>query len=391
MSIRKPPGSTNWWIDIRHQGQRIRQSTGTPDQKAAQEYHDRIKAELWEQSRLDIAPAYTWDEAATRWLAENKTKKSLADDIDRMRWLDQHLAGKPLNQITIDLTETLIKYRLEQPAGGGEYQRKTQKTVSAATVNRHMAALGVVLNSAVRWGWIASAPKIRHLPEPQIRISHLTRSEACRLITELPDHLAEMAAFTLATGLRENNVLELEWRDVDIHRRVAWVHSDKIKRTNPNAMAKPLSVPLSDEAMAVLNMRKQAGDNLRFVFTYKGKPIGKCSNHAWQKARARAGLQEFHWHDLRHTWASWHVMSGTPLEVLKELGGWSDLRMVMRYAHLSAGHIASFANNMRPAGEFHYDQNLPTPKSDTPQTGHPVAGNGHSENKINKLNQIDMI
>lgn len=381
MSIRKPTNTENWWVDIRHNGQRIRQSTGTTDRQAAQEYHDRIKAEFWQIDRLDARPKYTWAEAVKRWISENNTKLSITDDKDRLRWLSKHLSKLTLDQITVDTIEDLIKARSEQPAGGGEYQRKTPKTVSPSTVNRHMSALSAILNSAARWGWITAAPKIRKLTEPKIRISHLTRNEACRLITELPQHLAEMAAFTLATGLRENNVLELEWRDIDIHRRIAWVHPDKIKHTNPNTTAKPLAVPLNNEALAVLKMRESACENLRFVFTYKGKTVGKASNHAWQKARTRAGLPEFHWHDLRHTWASWHVMSGTPLEVLKELGGWSDLRMVMRYAHLSAGHVAKFADSMRPAGEVCYDQNLPTVKTGTPQTRPAMTVNGHSKNK----------
>jgi integrase len=69
----------------------------------------------------------------------------------------------------------------------------------------------------------------------------------------------------------------------------------------------------------------------------------------WKSALQRAGIEPtFRWHDLRHTWASWHVMSGTPLEVLQKLGGWSSLTMVMRYAHLAPDHLAGYANNARP-------------------------------------------
>lgn len=60
----------------------------------------------------------------------------------------------------------------------------------------------------------------------------------------------------------------------------------------------------------------------------------------------RAGLEGFRWHDLRHTWASWHVQAGTPLAVLKELGGWSTLDMVMRYAHLAPEHLAEHAERI---------------------------------------------
>ena len=67
---------------------------------------------------------------------------------------------------------------------------------------------------------------------------------------------------------------------------------------------------------------------------------------AWKQALKRAGIKHFRWHDLRHTWASWHVQSGTPLQVLQELGGWSSYEMMLRYAHLSAGHLADYAENL---------------------------------------------
>jgi integrase len=79
---------------------------------------------------------------------------------------------------------------------------------------------------------------------------------------------------------------------------------------------------------------------------YKGKPVLRANNHAWIKALARAGIANFRWHDLRHTWASWHVQAGTPLNALQELGGWSDYKMVLRYAHLAPEHLAHHAANV---------------------------------------------
>src|SRR5574340_587604 len=67
----------------------------------------------------------------------------------------------------------------------------------------------------------------------------------------------------------------------------------------------------------------------------------------WRMALERAGLDDFIWHDLRHTWASWHVQNGTPLAVLKELGGWASMEMVMRYAHLAPSHLSAWAGNVR--------------------------------------------
>ena len=82
------------------------------------------------------------------------------------------------------------------------------------------------------------------------------------------------------------------------------------------------------------------------MFVYKGKTVLRANNHAWRKALVRAGIDAFRWHDLRHTWASWHVQAGTPLNVLQELGGWSDYKMVLRYAHLAPEHLALHAANV---------------------------------------------
>lgn len=155
-------------------------------------------------------------------------------------------------------------------------------------------------------------PTITLLPESDGRIRHLTPEEATRLLAELPPHLAAMARLTLATGLRMGNVRGLEWTEVDLERRIAIIPAAKVKNK------RALSVPLNAEAVVVL--RAQQGQHPRFVFIYKGEPIRyELSNTACGKALKRAAIEDFCWHDLRHTWASWHVMNGTPLNALMEL------------------------------------------------------------------------
>jgi hypothetical protein len=70
----------------------------------------------------------------------------------------------------------------------------------------------------------------------------------------------------------------------------------------------------------------------------------------WYAALKRAGIENFRWHDLRHTWASWHVQQGTPLHALQELGGWETAEMVRRYAHFSAEHLAPYADRLCGVG-----------------------------------------
>jgi integrase len=82
------------------------------------------------------------------------------------------------------------------------------------------------------------------------------------------------------------------------------------------------------------------------VFTYAGKPLGSANTLAWRKALKRAGIENFRWHDLRHTWASWHRQAGTPTHELQRLGGWRSSVMVERYAHLAPDHLARAANRL---------------------------------------------
>jgi len=176
------------------------------------------------------------------------------------------------------------------------------------------------------------------LPEPKRRIRWLTREEADRLIVELPEHLASMVRFSLSTGLRQRNVLELQWNQVDLKRRIAWIHPDQAKAR------RGIAVPLNADAIVVL--RQQQGKHSSRVFTYQGRPVKQVNTAAWKKALARAGITDFRWHDLRHTWASWLVQAGTPLNVLQEMGGWESASMVRRYAHLAADHLAAYAERL---------------------------------------------
>mgnify|MGYP003693677133 CR=1 FL=1 len=107
---------------------------------------------------------------------------------------------------------------------------KLAQGCSNATVNRTLELLRAILRKCVNdWEWLDRAPSVRMLKEPTRRIRFLTRDEAQRLLAALPEHLADMAAFSLATGLRAANVTGLQWSQVDLTRRLAWIHPDQAK------------------------------------------------------------------------------------------------------------------------------------------------------------------
>ncbi len=317
-----------WWIRFTTpDGREIRETAATADRKAAQELHDTRKAELWRIAKLGERPRYTWQQAVVRWLEEHPHSRWLPNIQRHLRFSDQTLSDLALDQINREVLNRLANSRLNTG-------------VAPATVNRMLAVIRAILNTACKqWGWLDTVPAIRLLPEPKRRIRWLTHDEATRLLIELPDHLAAMVRFSLATGLREMNVVELEWKQVDLEQRRAWIHVDQAK-----GQRRAIAVPFNAQAIVVL--REQQGQHPTRVFVYEGKPVTRANNHAWRKALVRAKIENFRWHDLRHTWASWHVQAGTPLNVLQELGGWATLDMVLRYAHLGADHLAEHAERI---------------------------------------------
>ena len=326
MSLYKRKDSSAWWVKISHNGKCLQKSTGTSDRKQAQEYHDRLKASLWEQERLGARPSHSWNEAVLKYLDETSHKATQADDKSHLRWLNPHLDG-------VDLA-SIGRARLDQIT-----ESRKAEGVSNATVNRTLEVVRAVLRKAAyEWEWIDKAPRFRMLPEPKRRIRWLTRDEANRLLAELPKHLRAVAEFSLETGLRKSNVTGLEWSQVSLSRRCAWIHPDQAKAR------RAIAVPLSRRAVEIL--REQKGKHKKVVFTYAKRPIRQVNTKAWRAALKRAGIEDFRWHDLRHTWASWHAQAGTPSHVLQELGAWESVEMVRRYAHLSSDHLVEYVDRL---------------------------------------------
>jgi integrase len=324
MSLYRRKDSPYWWIKLSHDGRSIQRSAGTSDRTKAREYHDKLKAQLWDISRLGVKPSHMWEEAVVRWLDEKSHKVSIEDDRRNFRWLHSHLAGVALERIDRDCVDRIA-------------QARRKSGISNGTVNRTLALLRSVLRSAAYdWEWTERAPKVRLLPEPKGRVRYLTLEESRRLLAELPAHLKAMAAFSMLTGLRQRNVRELRWSQVDLDRRLVWVHPDEAKAR------KGIPVPLTDEAVEIV--RSQEGKHGEFVFTFRGGPIRWVNNTAWKSALKRAGIDNFRWHDLRHTWATLHMQAGTPLHVVQQLGGWAGTQMTQRYAHFSPGHLAGHVN-----------------------------------------------
>lgn len=333
-SLYKRKRSPYWWLKLGHNGRVVRESTGTANVVKAREYRDKRKAQLWDEVRLGMKPNHTWVEARDRWLTEKAHKKSIELDGRNFGWLGKHLNGCKLTEIDRAMVDRITQKRIREGVGN-------------ATTNRTLALLRSVLRAARDdWEWLERVPKIRLLPEPKGRTRFLSREEEVRLLRRLPLHLRAMVRFSLLTGLRQRNVRELRWSHVDLDRPAIWVDAEEAKGGTG------IAVPLADKAARVV--AAQRGKHPTYVFTFRGRPVRWVNNTAWKSALHKAGIENFRWHDLRHTWATRHNHAGTPMHVLQELGGWKSPVMVQRYAHHSTAHLAShvdaFERHLRRPG-----------------------------------------
>ena len=250
------------------------------------------------------------------------------------RWLSPHLSGVVLDDLTRDFVDKVLHIKEEES--------------SPSRANRYAALIRAVLRKAEReWTdgrhpWLDRAPAIRMRPEPKHRVRWLTHAEANRLVASLPEHLSDAAAFTLQTGLRSSNGSMLKWEQIDLKREVMWIYGDQAKAK------KPIGIPLNSIALAILQRRKRSNLQQAFVFEYKGAKLSRFNNHSWSSTLKRLNIKNFRWHDLRHTWASWHAQSGTPLHILQKLGGWETAAMVEVYAHMAPEHMALDAERIVP-------------------------------------------
>lgn len=352
---------------------RIRKQTAYrpgEEQKALEEGYRALsqlgdKQQQLQQSTEGQSCPFTWGQAVEHYVREKTYdgKLSLDKDEAKFRWMKRNIVG--VNELTLDkMTRFWINTNVRDPLRAAGLKKRT--------INHYLSAIGHVLNLAsTEWEtemgktWIQHPPKVgleKFSKQERSRIRWLTQQEAEQLATELPDHLGKIYRFALHTGLRAANLRDLTWEQVDLVRNVAWIHPDEAKAGNA------IAVPLN--SVATRMVRSQIGRHQRYVFTNNhGNHItSDFGTKAWLKALDRCGLRmyrrqddkryPFHhfseykfddltWHDAtRHTWATWHVMGGTRIEILQELGGWSSLEMVKRYGHFDPGHIAQFAENV---------------------------------------------
>lgn len=200
-----------------------------------------------------------------------------------------------------------------------------------ATVNREMACLHHIFTKAVEWEMMERSPfdrgKSLLLKENNQRIRYLTETELKKLVEECKPkaHLHRIVTCALNTGMRRGEILSLKWGQI----RNGFIYLEKTKTKNRR------EIPVNDDLEGILkDIRKDQGLTSKYVFTYAKRSVGRI-DRAFKGALDRAGIEDFKFHDLRHTFASHLIMRGASLKEVQELLGHKTMTMTLRYAHLS--------------------------------------------------------
>lgn len=242
--------------------------------------------------------------------------------------------------------------------------RRLRAKVQPATVNRDLDRLKASLSVAVEWGLLSTNPlagvrrikrdieeRVRYLSaheEDALRKALIERDDHARAkresgnrwraernralltpITGYSDHITPMTLLALNTGLRRGELVQLRWQDIDLTARRLTVRAGYAKS------GRTRHVPLNSEVVSVLKSYRGQLSGAGRLFSVAG--IGK----AWERLMQAAGVEDFRFHDLRHTFASKLAMGGIDLNTIRELLGHGDIKMTLRYAHLAPEHKAA--------------------------------------------------
>jgi integrase len=312
-------------MSFSYQGQRVRRSTETSDKRLADSILATVKVKIIEGRFFGTLQEKerTFGEMMDRYVKECSSTKAPASAVRDQNCL-QHLlpcfGTKSLAEIT--------------PRGLADYKVLRRNELAApGTINKELALVRHAFNVAIReWEWCRENPmqKVR-LERVHNEIDRwLASEEEARLLAAAPDWLREIIVFALNTGMRRGEILALRWRDVDFHRGTLVVMHSKNRERR--------TIPLNNTVFELL-ATKQAVNGLKteLVFTTACGTMIKGPNlvHAFIKARERAGIENFRFHDLRHTFATRLVQKGVDTYKVQRLLGHKTAAMTQRYAHHS--------------------------------------------------------
>ena len=308
---------------IRYEDKKVQKSLETDDRRLAQAIEAKIRAEIAEGKFFDkpVGQSKTFKDMMEKFMQEHAPKvsknmqKSYASSL-------KHLAIFLGNSKLSDIKPKLIS----------EYKvLRKNKGIKPATINRELAMLSKAFNLAVKeWEWVKDNPvsRVPKEKEDNERDRWLNAEDEKRLLENSLSWLKDIIIFDLNTGLRQDELLSLQWSRVDLFRKIIIIQESK--------NGKPRTIPLNQIALDIL-MKKSKKRNLKSDLVFLSNMSTKIDRHnlrrAFNIALDKTGIQNFHFHDLRHTFATRLAQRGIDIYKISKLLGHQDIRMTQRYSY----------------------------------------------------------
>jgi integrase len=313
--------TSDWYIDYRTSDGKRRRETIGPSRQLAENVLRKRKVEMAEGKYLDKAKQekIKFEDFCQEYfnMHSKPHKKSWQMDYFHLEELKRFFKGQYLYAIT---TSDIEKFKVER-----------LKKVSSSTVNRQLGVLRSMFNKAIAWGKLDKSPmrSVEFLKEPKGRLRFLEREEIAKLFSNCSRKLRPVVTVAIFTGMRRGEIFRLKWHDIDVRRNIITLLDTK--------NGDKREVPMNEQVKTAL-IRVPKHPESPYVFcNEEGQPLHDIRKSFWTALR-KAGIKDFRWHDLRHTFASQLVMSGIDLNTVRELLGHKDITMTLRYSHLSPSY-----------------------------------------------------
>jgi integrase len=323
-----------WYIDYSFNGRRVRKRIG-PSREEAVEILKRINRRITKgiTTGLDNQSFLLFEKLCDEYLTFSKANK--AKNSHRR---DQVSINNLLNTFRGRLITEITAHELER------YKNKRRDKVKPATVNRELTCIKHMLTKALDWKLVKENPfkSVKLFKEPPGRIRYLTEDEIKTLLDCCANHVKPIVILALNTGMRKGEIMNIRWSDIDMVNRMIKITDSKNNESR--------YVPINDTLFAILLKLENSTSKDTALFLKKnGKPI-KYINNGFYNAMKRAKIENFRFHDLRHTFASHLVMKGVDIRIIQQLLGHKTLAMTMRYSHVSNEAMKTAVDKLNLAG-----------------------------------------
>ncbi len=341
MGIYLRKNSPYFWMAFKFPGKKqIRISTGTADKKLAQKIYIAKRSEYQKVDYEFEREKIKLKDLMNKYLEiyYKPSRESNKNAIYIVKKIHEFFGEVFVNEVSVDKIE---EYRAKRLGDG----------VKQSTVNRECSLLKSIFNRGIEWGKCKENPvsKIKFYSEKEFRrTKFLDKNEKIKLLNGCSLTVKRIVLTALLTGMREGELLNLKWSEIDFNTRLIKISHSKGKKIR--------HVPMNSELENVLKSIPSVSD---YVFgTQKGKAKFSLYRKPFEKAVEQSEIKDCVFHTLRHTFASDLIMKGVDLKTVAELLGHSTTVMTERYSHLSKEH-RQMAVDLLPNIFYHTGITLP--------------------------------